>query len=77
MAKAYRGVRIPFTMRIPADLHRICAAHARSNHWSLNQFLVWAIADAVTRLGETVPEPVGIHQNVAVYDDDGERIGFV
>lgn len=77
MAKPYLGVRIPFTMRIPADLHRICAARARSNHWSLNQYLIWAIADAVERQGHEVPEPVGIHQNVAIYDDNGERIGFI
>jgi hypothetical protein len=24
-----------------------------------------------------VPEVVGVHQNVAVYDDDGNRVGFV
>jgi HicB family len=77
MAKMYKGVRIPFTMRIPADLHRICASRARERHWSLNQFLIWAIADAVTRLGEDVPDVVGVHQNVAVYDDDGQRVGFV
>jgi hypothetical protein len=76
MAQPYKGVRIPFTMRIPADLHRIAAARARANHWSLNQYLIWAIAQTVARTDD-VPDVVGVHQNVAIYNDDGERVGFV
>lgn len=76
MAKGYKGVKIPFTMRIPADLHRICVARARERHWSLNQFLIWAIAETVSRT-DVVPDVVGIHQNLNVYDDDGNKVGMV
>jgi hypothetical protein len=76
MPQAFKGVKIPFTMRIPADLHRICVARAREKHWSLNQYLIWAIAETVSKT-DVVPEVVGVHQNVAVYDDDGNRTGFV
>jgi hypothetical protein len=63
------------TTRIPADVHRAAVHKARQKGWSLNDFIVSAIRAAVDN-GE-LPEPVGMRQNVKVYDDNGQLIGTI
>ena len=70
MAQQYKGVRVPFTVRIPADLHRAAAVKARTRKRPLNDIICQAIAASLT-----APEPVGERSNITIYDDDGNPIG--
>jgi hypothetical protein len=71
MPQPYRGVRVQHTVRLPADLHRAVVGEARQRRWTVNDFIVQALHDALT---VEVPEPVGVRHNQNVYDDDGNVI---
>jgi hypothetical protein len=70
-----RGVRVQCTSRIPADVHRAAVHAARAKGWSLNDYVVSAIRQAIDS-GE-LPDPVGARQNIKVYDDSGNPIGVI
>jgi HicB family len=70
MPMPYKGVRVPFTVRIPADLHRAAAAQARQTRRPLNDIICGALAASVQP-----PDPVGERTNITLYDNDGNPIG--
>jgi hypothetical protein len=70
-----KGVRVQCTSRIPADVHRAAVQQARIRGWSLNDYLVSSLRAAIG--DENLPDPVGMRQNVKIYDDDGELIGVL
>ncbi len=73
MPQPYKGVRIPHTIRLPADLHRAVVAQAKEHHWSVNEWVVQALLDAVPhRVSATTP---GARDNRNVYDDEGRKVG--
>jgi hypothetical protein len=70
-----KGVRIQCTTRIPTDVHRAAVAAARQRGWTLNDFLVSALRAAVD--DGDIPDPIGVRQNLSIYDDEGNKIGVV
>lgn len=74
MPYPHKGVRIQATTRIPVAIHRQAAMEAARRGMTLNDFIVATLAE---RLDADPAANVGIRQNVAVYDDDGNKIGVV
>jgi hypothetical protein len=70
-----KGVRVQCTSRIPADVHRAAVREARNRGWSLNDYLVSSLRAAIGE--DNLPEPVGLRQNVRIYDDAGNPIGVL
>lgn len=71
MPAAYKGVRVPQTLRLPADLHRALVAAAHTRRRSMNEYITELLAEACP---VPVPPPVGVRLNQNVYDDNGNRI---
>jgi HicB family len=70
LAQPYKGVRVPFTVRIPADLHRAAAVQARNRRRPLNDIICAALAASLQP-----PTPVGERTNITIYDNNGNPIG--
>lgn len=72
MAAGYKGPKVQVTVRLAPDLHRALAVRARVEHRSLNDVVERCLRAAL----ELPADPVK-RANIAVYDDDGQQIGFI
>lgn len=67
MSQPYKGVRVQHTIRLPADQHRALVGAAKRKRWSVNDYMVWALEQALEEPALTI----GARNNALAYSDDG------